>query len=99
MLPAPENGSGKMIPSLSAGKPEPEDPALFMRLKSLRKSLADSQGVPPYVIFPDKSLREMAAVQPCDREHFAAISGVGEFKLEKYGPVFLNEIRKGILSG
>jgi len=99
MLPAPENGSGKMIPPLPAGKTEPEDPALFMRLKSLRKSLADSLGVPPYVIFPDKSLREMVAVQPCDREHFAAISGVGEFKLEKYGPVFINEIRKGILSG
>jgi ATP-dependent DNA helicase RecQ len=70
-----------------------------MRLKSLRKSLADSQGVPPYVIFPDKSLREMAVVQPCDRERFAAISGVGEFKLEKYGPVFIDEIRKGIFSG
>ncbi|MDD1682155.1 MAG: DNA helicase RecQ [Methanoregula sp.] len=99
MLPAPEKGSGCIIPSLPAKKPEPEDPSLFLRLKSLRKSLADSLGVPPYVIFPDKSLREMAAVQPCDRERFAAISGVGEFKLEKYGPVFIDEIRKGILSG
>jgi ATP-dependent DNA helicase RecQ len=101
MLPAPEKGSDGIIPSLPAEKPEPEDPALFMRLKSLRKTLADSQGVPPYVIFPDKSLREMAAVQPCDREHFATISGVGDFKLEKYGPVFIDEIRKGsgILSG
>ena len=99
MLPAPEKGGAGIIPSLPAAKGAPEDPALFLRLKSLRKSLADSQGVPPYVVFPDKSLREMAAARPCDREHFATIPGVGEFKLEKYGPVFIDEIRKvcGIL--
>jgi ATP-dependent DNA helicase RecQ len=94
MLPAPEK-SGAGIPApLPAGKPEAEDTALFQRLKSLRKSLADSQGVPPYVIFPDKSLREMATVQPCNPEQFATISGVGEYKLVNYGPVFIDEIRK-----
>ena len=48
-----------------------------------------------------KAFARWRHVQPCDREHFATISGVGEFKLEKYGPVFIDEIRKesGILSG
>jgi ATP-dependent DNA helicase RecQ len=94
MLPAPEKGGAGTTPALPAGKPEAEDTALFQRLKSLRKSLADSQGVPPYVIFPDKSLCEMAMTRPCNREHFAIISGVGEYKLVRYGPAFIDEIRK-----
>jgi ATP-dependent DNA helicase RecQ len=95
MLPAAEKGdAGTTRAPVPAEKPAPEDPDLFRRLKSLRKSLADAQGVPPYVIFPDKSLREMAMARPCDRERFAAISGVGDFKLEKYGPAFIGEIRK-----
>jgi ATP-dependent DNA helicase RecQ len=94
MLPTPEKGSTGTTLPLNTGMPETEDPALFQRLKILRKSLADQQGVPPYVIFPDKSLREMAMVKPYDREHFAGISGVGEFKLAKYGPAFIDEIKK-----
>jgi ATP-dependent DNA helicase RecQ len=94
MLPAPEKGGAGTTRAIPTGKPEREETALYQRLKSLRKSLADSQGVPPYVIFPDKSLREMATTRPRDREHFANISGVGMFKLEKYGPVFIGEIRK-----
>jgi ATP-dependent DNA helicase RecQ len=78
-------------------KPGADDPALFQCLKSLRKNLADSAGVPPYVIFPDKSLREMARIRPCNPEHFAGILGVGEYKLVKYGPVFINEIRKQVV--
>jgi ATP-dependent DNA helicase RecQ len=66
-----------------------------VRLKSLRKSLANSQGVPPYGIFPDKDLRGMAINRPGDREDFAAIPGVGEYKLAKYGPAFIDEIRTG----
>ncbi len=53
------------------------------------------KGVPPYGIFPDKSLHEMATVRPCNKEHFATICGVGECKLVMYGQVFINEIRKG----
>jgi ATP-dependent DNA helicase RecQ len=94
MLPAPEESGAKKSPAPRDGKPGAEDPPLFLRLKSLRKTLADSQGVPPYIIFPDKSLREMAATRPCDREHFAGISGVGEYKLQNYGQVFIDEIRK-----
>jgi ATP-dependent DNA helicase RecQ len=94
MLPAPEKSGAGTTRTLPTEKAEMEDPDLFQRLKSLRKSLADSQGVPPYIIFPDKSLREMVITRPCDRGQFASISGVGEFKLEKYGPSFINEIRK-----
>jgi len=69
--------------------------ALFLRLKTVRKNLAEKRGVLPYLIFADKSLREMAKVRPGDRVGFAAISGVGPFKLEKYGPAFLEAIRAG----
>ena len=94
MLPAPEKSDAGTTRARPAEKAEVEDPDLFQRLKTLRKSLADSQGVPPYIIFPDKSLREMAITRPCDRGQFASISGVGEFKLEKYGPSFISEIKK-----
>ena len=49
--------------------------------------------MPPYVIFPDKSRREMAHTQPCDLHNFRNISGVGEIKLEKYGLVFTSVIK------
>jgi len=66
---------------------------LFSHLKSLRKSMADQAGVPPYVIFPDKSLREMAHTMPRDLQNFRNIHGVGEIKREKYGLVFTSAIR------
>jgi len=65
---------------------------LFERLRKLRKSLADELSVPPYVIFHDKTLHEMAAIQPLELEHMGEISGVGEKKLEKFGKAFLREI-------
>jgi ATP-dependent DNA helicase RecQ len=94
MLPVTERSITKSMQSPQTEAFTSGDAELFVQLKSLRKSLAESQGVPPYVIFPDKSLREMAVSRPCDTEHFATISGVGEFKLVKYGPVFIGEIRK-----
>ncbi|MFA5295552.1 MAG: DNA helicase RecQ [Methanoregulaceae archaeon] len=69
------------------------DELLFLHLKKLRKSLADQAGVPPYVIFPDKSLREMAETKPCDIHTFRNIVGVGDIKLEKYGVIFISEIK------
>jgi len=65
---------------------------LFERLRRLRKTLADENGVPPYVIFHDKTLHEMSAVQPLELEHMAELSGVGEKKLERFGKAFLREI-------
>jgi len=82
--------SGEIIDS-DAREAEAE---LFQRLKVVRTSLARESGVPPYVVFADRSLREMARVRPCDRAHFATIPGVGSVKQEKYGPVFLDAIRE-----
>ncbi len=65
---------------------------LFAILRTLRKQLADEQGVPPYVVFGDASLAEMSALQPRDSQGFLAINGVGERKLERYGQPFLDAI-------
>ncbi len=66
--------------------------ALFERLRLLRKRLADDQGVPPYVIFSDATLRALSARKPKTLQDFRATSGVGDVKLERYGQVFLAEI-------
>jgi ATP-dependent DNA helicase RecQ len=93
-LPVPDTRSsgnaGNHVWKETNGKEE----AIYLRLKDLRKRMADKSGVMPYIIFADKSLREMAALRPGDREAFAAISGVGPFKLAKYGSVFIEEILK-----
>jgi ATP-dependent DNA helicase RecQ len=68
------------------------DEVLFQRLAKLRKQLADGKQVPPYIVFSDVSLRQMARLYPRSTAEFARISGVGERKLEEYGPTFLVEI-------
>jgi len=68
------------------------DEALFERLRQLRKRLADERGVPPYIVFSDVALRQMARDYPASELDFARISGVGDVKLREYGPVFLSEI-------
>lgn len=65
---------------------------LFERLQVLRKQLADEQSVPPYVVFANASLREMAQRQPQNLHQFAEISGVGSRKLSQYGETFIKEI-------
>ena len=76
--------------------PENIDPELFEALRARRTSLAKKQGVPPYVIFHDKTLAEIAAFMPQDLNQFAQISGVGESKLDKYGEEFLDVVRKSM---
>ncbi len=66
---------------------------LFQRLRKLRKQLADEQGVPPYAIFADSTLRLMATQQPKSLTEFAQLSGVGSHKLARYGVQFLAEIQ------
>lgn len=65
---------------------------LFEILRNLRKELADAEGMPPYIIFHDSSLKAMATHFPRSLSDFRQISGVGESKLEKYGELFLEEI-------
>jgi ATP-dependent DNA helicase RecQ len=62
---------------------------LFERLRLLRKNLADEQEVPPYVIFSNATLNQMAEQQPTTRKDFAKLSGVGEKKLEQYADDFM----------
>jgi len=69
-----------------------QDQQLFEALRALRAQLAKEQNVPPYVIFPDKTLTEMAIVKPASEGQLLNISGVGQAKLTRYGEVFLNEI-------
>ncbi|MEA5464195.1 DNA helicase RecQ [Leptothoe sp. PORK10 BA2] len=71
-----------------------DETLLLGQLRSLRKRLADEQSVPPYVVFADASLRQMAQQRPISSDAFAAISGVGKRKLEQYGQVFTQEIQQ-----
>ena len=68
--------------------------ALFERLRTLRKQLADTQGLPPYVIFHDATLREIVAQRPQTLRQFAGIRGVGEGKLARYGEQFISVLRE-----
>jgi ATP-dependent DNA helicase RecQ len=67
---------------------------LLTVLKALRKKLADQQSVPPYVVFPESALRQMARTRPQTLEAFGQVSGVGSRKLTQYGEVFTDAIRQ-----
>jgi len=79
------------LPSLA----EPANPALFERLRAVRKRLADAEGVPAYIVFSDAVLRQMAEHVPRTRPEMLLISGVGPVKLERYGDAFLEALRDG----
>jgi len=65
------------------------DAELFETLRALRYEIAQEHGVPPYIVFGDKTLKEMAATRPQTKEEMLEISGVGEVKYERYGTPFL----------
>jgi len=71
---------------------DPQSARLFAHLRNLRKQIADEQGVPPYVVFPDTTLHAMALERPQTRERFGNIPGVGSTKLEAYFTAFTEEI-------
>jgi ATP-dependent DNA helicase RecQ len=75
------------------GGPADYDRALFERLRAVRAELAAQAGVPPFVIFPDKTLVEMACYQPRTEDALLNIYGVGITKSRRYGPAFLTEIQ------
>ncbi len=76
-------------PSLAEG-----DEGLFQALRALRKRLADKQQVPPYVIFSDATLVEMASLRPATLDELLRVNGVGQQKLGRYGAAFLEVIQK-----
>jgi ATP-dependent DNA helicase RecQ len=75
------------------------DPELFDHLKVLRKKIADEYGVPAYVVFSDKTLKDMAAKVPRSETEFRQVHGVGEVKAESYGPIFLRAIGEWVEAG
>ena len=72
----------------------PGDEALWQALRKARTALAKEQGVPPYVVFHDTTLRELVRLKPLKREEMERIQGVGEHKLRKYGEAFLRVVRE-----
>jgi len=78
-------------PKASSGLPVDQE-KLFERLRTLRKNIADKDGVPPYVIFHDSTLRDIVARLPKTREELLNVLGVGESKAKKYGKLFVEEV-------
>ena len=77
-----------------ARKRERRDPSnpVFQRLRTLRKRLADAQGVPAYIVFSDQVLWDMVELRPSTPAQLLAVSGVGPAKLERYGEDFLEAL-------
>jgi ATP-dependent DNA helicase RecQ len=73
----------------------PEAEAVFERLRRKRREIASAQGVPPYVVFQDTTLRAMAEEKPATLDAMRALPGVGDAKLERYGAAFLMAIAEG----
>ncbi len=82
---------------LGAGR-EPMDGGLFEALRALRRAMAEERGIPPYLIFSDASLRDMARERPTTEDAFLRIKGVGQHKLTELGPRFLARIRAHLTS-
>ncbi|MBB4304139.1 ATP-dependent DNA helicase RecQ [Rhodobium orientis] len=92
-VPAPRRSRrGKTAKSSTQSTIPEADQALFQALREKRLELARAQGVPPYVIFHDRTLIELAAARPATRAEMAGVPGVGEAKLERYGEAFLEVI-------
>ena len=84
---------GKAVERTSSDVENRYDETLFEELRKKRKELADEQGIPPYVIFPDTTLMEMSYYYPRSSESLMQIYGVGSAKESKYGKKFLSIIR------
>src|SRR5690606_40099442 len=87
--PAPRAGRGKLLGKQPSSTLPDGDRALFQALREKRMEIARLQNVPPYVIFHDRTLIELAAARPASRRDMAAVAGVGVAKLTRYGPAFL----------
>ena len=72
----------------------PENKELFEKLRELRKKIAQTLGVPPYVVFTDATLWDMCALLPKNYEELLRVSGVGVRKAERYGKKFLSVINE-----
>ena len=95
---AARRGSARAGQSGATGAPSAsalatdEQKALFERLRVLRKRLADEEGVPPYIVFSDATLRALCADRPSNEREMLAVPGIGPAKLARYGAVFLEAL-------
>jgi ATP-dependent DNA helicase RecQ len=95
-----EPACGNCGPCVSGGETHEEaaagaDDAIFRELRETRRAIADRDGVPPFVVFSDATLRDMAKKRPRNRVEMLAVSGVGQVKFERYGEAFLSITRAG----
>ena len=79
-------------PAVGSYVPDDGDEALFQKLRALRLDIARELGKPPYIVFSDKTLRDMARIKPVTNAQFLAVNGVGQHKLDLYGQRFMQAI-------
>ena len=72
--------------------PDDDEESLFQKLRELRRTIAQEIGKPPYIVFSDKTLRDMARIKPVTNAQFLAVNGVGQHKLDLYGQRFMHAI-------
>ena len=88
----PRNSGPTPALGVADSVPSDEDEALFQQLRSLRRDIAREIGRPPYIVFSDKTLRDMVRRRPSNREELLSVNGVGQGKFEAYGARFLKAI-------
>lgn len=92
------NGASTMSGDDAAGAalgsyiPDDDEEALFQKLRELRRTIAQEIGKPPYIVFSDKTLRDMARIKPVTNAQFLAVNGVGQHKLDLYGQRFMQAV-------
>ncbi|KAB1945966.1 DNA helicase RecQ [Bifidobacterium longum subsp. infantis] len=72
--------------------PDDDEESLFQKLRELRRTIAQEIGKPPYIVFSDKTLRDMTRIKPVTNAQFLAVNGVGQHKLDLYGQRFMQTI-------
>lgn len=72
--------------------PDDDEESLFQKLRELRRTIAQEIGKPPYIVFSDKTLRDMARIKPVTNAQFLAVNGVGQHKLDLYGQRFMQAV-------
>src|SRR5262249_49006934 len=90
--PSPSRGGA------GVGGAEGSDAIIFDALRALRRTIAEERGVPPYLVFSDASLRDMARLRPTTLEAFREVKGVGDWKLETFGERFVAAVRQACLA-
>jgi len=90
----PKLAAAPSLPRAATESWEGVDRDLFDHLRGLRRALAEARGVPPYIVFNDATLRDLARRRPTTLDAFASVYGVGERKLQDLGPTFIEHIRQ-----